>query len=129
MKRICSGIVNFVVLLIFVGIYGSFFIFIYNNKPLAFIVIFILLLLLSIVKCNIKNLSADKNPLIHFLNGIIIGYKISLVFFVVFLGKETFNSDINYNTYFMCYIPSILYIFDSNNLNEIIEFCNYDLFY
>lgn len=127
MKNTCSYIVNFFVLLFFVAINLSYLLYIYNNKSLTFIVIFILLLLLTIVKYKTNNVSTDKNTLIHVLNGIVIGYKIALIVFVMTLGKEIFNNDINFNTYFICYIPSILYIFDSDNINEIVKFCKYNI--
>ena len=127
MKKRCSLIINSLVLLSILGILLKILLYIYsNNKRIAFVFIFVFLLLLSIVKIKIENKLFNKN-LQHFLNGLIIGYKISLIILVVLLGEDILNIDANINTYFICYIPSILYIFDSANINEIIKFCSFDI--
>ncbi|MBP3200134.1 MAG: hypothetical protein J6M39_00585 [Lachnospiraceae bacterium] len=127
MKKRYSLIINFIVLLSIVAILLKFLLCIYsNNKKIAFVMIFLFLLLLSIVKRKIDNKIFNKTVQ-HFLNGLIIGYKISLIVLVVSLGKYIFNMDANINTYFICYIPSILYIFDSANIKEIVDFCNYEI--
>ena len=128
MKKNLSYIINFIALLCIVGIFFGAITFVYNNnKVQAFALVFIILLIISIVKQKYEKNSSKKVKVLHFINGFIVGYKISLIIFVMTLGKEIFNLDTNFNTYFMCYIPSILYIFDSTNITEIIEFCNFEI--
>lgn len=126
MKKALLYIINSVMLIFFIGICkilnGKII-----DKKLLFLVLIILVALLIIRRIMLKN-SMNK-WLEYYINLFCVGYKISLIFIVLEIGIIQSQTNGDFNNYLICFIPSILYILDTENINDMIKIFHHDIFY